>query len=65
MIIQIILAILSCSGYYFIGRNPKWSYVSFIMLNGVLLIDTFNIALVLNSIFSGYFLIQWIIKTQK
>ena len=63
MIIQIVAAILSCLGYYFITKNPKYAYISFILLNCVLLIQSFNIALILNSIFSAYFLIK-LLKTK-
>lgn len=65
MIIQIISAILSCLGYYYISKNPKYAYISFILLNIVLIIDNFNIALVLNSIFSSYFLIKTIKCSNK
>ena len=64
MIIQIVAAILSCLGYYYISKNPKYAYIAFIALNIALLIQSFNIALILNSIFSMYFLIK-LIKTNN
>lgn len=65
MTLQIIAIILSLTGYYYISKNPGYAYIAFIMLNGVLLLSTFQIALVINAIFSTYFLIKWIITNQK
>jgi len=59
MILQIIAGLLSLSGYYFISKNPRYSYISFILLNGVLLLSVFNIGLIINSLFSSYFLIKY------
>jgi hypothetical protein len=60
MILQITACIFSILGYYYIAKNPKYSYVSFILLNCTLLISNFQISLILNSIFSLYFLIRYV-----
>ena len=65
MILQIAATIFSLLGYYFISKNPKYAYISFILLNMTLLISTFQIALIINSIFSGYFLIKICIQKQE
>lgn len=62
MILQILAGCLSLSGYYYISRNPRNAYISFILLNGVLLLSIFNIGLVINLIFSLYFLTKLIYK---
>lgn len=58
MILQILASILSLSGYYFIDKSPRRAYLSFILLNVVLLFSVFNIALIINMLFSSYFLIK-------
>lgn len=65
MILQILAGILSLSGYYFISKNPRYSYISFIMLNGVLLLSVFNIGLIINSLFSTYFLIRYELQSNR
>jgi hypothetical protein len=66
MISQILAGIFSLLGYYFIDKNPRYAYLSFTLLNITLLMSIFNIGLIINIIFSTYFLIRsWTIKTQK
>jgi hypothetical protein len=65
MILQCIAGGFSLLGYYYINKNPKYAYISFIMLNCTLLISIFQISLIINSLFSGYFLIKICIQKQE
>ena len=65
MILQIVATIFSLLGYYFISKDPKLAYISFILLNTTLLLSTFQVALIINSLFSGYFLIKICIQKQE
>jgi hypothetical protein len=62
MILQIISTIFSILGYYFLAKNPIYSYTSFILLNITLLLSGFQLALIVNTLFAGYFLIKLIRK---
>jgi len=63
MIIQIISCLLSCLGYYFISKKPKYAYVVFILLNIILFFSTKQYVMLFNIVFSSYFLIK-LIKTK-
>jgi hypothetical protein len=63
MIIQILACSLSCLGYYFINKNPKYAYITFIILNILLFVTTRQYVMIFNILFSSYFL--WIINKQK
>jgi len=59
MLIQILGIALSCSGYYFIGKKPRYSYFSFIALNLVLFSQSKQYALLFNIVFAVYFLYKY------
>jgi len=63
--IQIITCILSCTGYYFIHKNPRYSYIVFIILNIILFITTEQYVMLLNIGFGSYFLIKIIYGKSK
>lgn len=62
MILQILAGIFSLLGYYYIDKNPRYAYISFTLLNATLLMSMFNIGVVVNIIFSSYFLIKTYVK---
>lgn len=60
MIVQVIACLLSCLGYFFISKRPKYAYITFIALNMLLYLATFQVVMIFNMMFSTYFLVKLI-----